>query len=60
MQFFTGCWPYDNFGTNYELKNVAYSLQPEKEIYDLSDLISLTYSFVPDSDKFKEYVFYIL
>ncbi len=43
----------------YELENVEYSLSPKKDVYDLADSISLTYSFEADSENFKEYIFYI-
>ena len=59
IQFFIGCFPYDDIESFYDLENVEYSLNPEKRVYDLSDSISLTYSFEPNLEKFAEYIFYI-
>jgi len=41
------------------LENVEYSIEPEKEMYDLSDSISLTHSFTLDSEKFCDYEYNI-
>lgn len=60
MQFFIGCWPYDNFGANIRLENIESTIRPEKDVYDLSDTISLEYFFKLDSEKFYEYEYSIL
>jgi len=59
IQFFVSCIPYDDIGSSYDLENVEYSLTPKKDVYDLSDSISLTCSFEPDLEKFEEYIFHI-
>ncbi|MBR1403038.1 MAG: hypothetical protein IJ558_02555 [Treponema sp.] len=57
--FFTSCGPVDPFGKRIILENIDSSIEPEKEVYGLSDSISLTHSFTLDSEKFHKYEFYI-
>ena len=56
MLFITSC---DPFGATYHLDNIEFSIEPEKGVYDLSDSISLTYSFELDAEKFSLYEYRI-
>ena len=57
--FFSGCGPVDVFGVSHTLENTEFSLEPDKEVYSLSDTISLEHSFMLDSEKFYKYECYI-
>lgn len=43
----------------YDLE-VETSLSPEKESYECTDTINISYSFIPDFDNFTDYVFRII
>ena len=53
------CGPVDPIVVEHNLENVESSLEPQKENYNLSDKITLMYSFELDSDKFYEYEYRI-